>query len=120
MWSLKFGAELPETVTLASAADVVTWMAGDAHEERLPAMASALAELLPGLRFGPMRSRPCIYTRTRSGLPIVDELECGLFVATGGNGRMAKSADAVAALASTLMLEGAWQDEELDSSLFAV
>lgn len=118
-WSIKFGAELPETVTLRSASDVAAWMAGDAHEERLPEMASALGELLPGLRFGPMRSRPCIYTRTPSGLPIVDELEQGLFVATGGNGRMAKSADSVAALATTLALEGEWDDDDLDASLFA-
>ncbi len=119
-WSIKFGVELPDSVVLGSASEVAAWMAGDAHEERRPAMATALRELLPGLRFGPMRSRPCIYTRTATGLPIVDELEPGLVVATGGNGRMAKSADAVAALASTLVLEGTWQDEELDSSLFTV
>jgi glycine/D-amino acid oxidase-like deaminating enzyme len=118
-WSIKFGAELPEIATLGSASDVAAWMAGDAHEERLPEMASALGELLPGLRFGLMRSRPCIYTRTPSGLPIVDELEQGLFIATGGNGRMAKSADAVAALATTLALEGEWDDDDFDASLFA-
>lgn len=119
-WSVKFGAELVETVTLRSASEVAEWMSGEAHAVRLPAMAAALQEMLPGLRFGPMRSRPCIYARTRSGLPIVDEIEPGLFVATGGNGRMAKSADAVAALVSTLVLDGEWVDAELDSSLFAV
>ena len=67
-----------------------------------------------------MRSRPCIYTRTRSGLPIVDELEPGLVVVTGGNGRMAKSADAVAALAVALVIEGAWGDIDFDPTLFAV
>lgn len=118
-WSIKFGAELLASVNLPTSGDVVDWMGGGAHEERLPAMAAGLRELLPGLEFGSMRSRPCIYARTRSGRPIVDELDPGLFVVTGGNGRMAKSADAVAALAATLVVEGQWVDPDLDASLFA-
>jgi sarcosine oxidase len=119
-WSLKFGAELPETIVLKTAGDIADWMTGDAHAERLSAMSSSLQELLPGLDFGPIRSRPCMYTRTSTQLPIVHEVEPGLVVVTGGNGRMAKSADAVAALASTLAAEGTWDDGELDPALFAV
>jgi glycine/D-amino acid oxidase-like deaminating enzyme len=119
-WSIKFGAELPDTLLLSTAADVAEWMGGDVHGERLAAMATALRELLPQLEFGAMRSRPCIYTRTRFGLPIVDELEPGLVVVTGGNGRMAKSADAVAALAVPLVIQGAWGDTDFDPTLFAV
>jgi sarcosine oxidase len=107
-WSIKFGAERPDAVTLPTAPDVADWMGGAAHEERLPAMSSALRELFPDLEFGPIRSRPCIYARTATGLPIIDELQPGLFVAAGGNGRMAKSADAVAALAASLIAEGSW------------
>ncbi len=118
-WSIKFGAELPETIILDTAEDVAGWMGGAAHEERLPAMSSALRELFPTLTFGPTRSRPCIYTRTSTGLPIIDEIEPGLFVVTGGNGRMAKSADAVAALASKLVADGTWDDPELDHTRFA-
>jgi sarcosine oxidase len=119
-WSIKFGAELPETITLSTAAEVASWMGGADHEDRLPAMASALRELFPDLTFGPILSRPCIYTRTPTGLPIIDEIEPGLVVVTGGNGRMAKSADAVAALASRLVIDGEWVDSGLDRSLFAV
>jgi sarcosine oxidase len=117
-WSIKFGAELPETVSLSTAADVADWMGGASHEERLPAMATALRALFPDLVFGAIRSRPCIYTRTPTGLPVIDEIEPGLFVVTGGNGRMAKSADAVAALASQLVAESTWGDTELDHSRF--
>ncbi len=119
-WSIKFGAELPETITLDTADTVAEWMSGEAHAERATPMASALRELLPGLEFGQIRSRPCIYTRTPTGLPIIDEVEPGLFVVAGGNGRMAKSADAVAALAATLLTEAAWSDTELDRAQFAV
>ena len=119
-WSIKFGAELPHTVSLGTAASVAEWMGGDSHEERLPAMAARLGELLPGLQLGPIQSRPCVYTRTLSGLPIVDELGSGRFVVTGGNGRMAKSADAVAGLAAPLVIEGAWRESDLDHSHFAV
>lgn len=118
-WSIKFGAELPGTVTLSTADEVVDWMGGTAHEERLAAMSSALRQLFPALEFGPIGSRPCIYTRTSTGLPLIDEVQPGLFVVTGGNGRMAKCADAVAALASSLLAAGCWSDDELDHSLFA-
>ncbi|MDH3247818.1 MAG: FAD-binding oxidoreductase [Acidimicrobiia bacterium] len=119
-WSLKFGAELPAATRLGNGVDVAEWMGGDAHAERLPAMVAALRGLFPGLGFGHARSRPCIYARTRTGFPIVDELEPGLFVVTGGNGRMAKSADAVAALASMLVIDDGWGDSEFDHSHFAV
>lgn len=118
-WSIKFGAELPATNTLSTAEDVADWMGGAAHGARLPAMSSALRALFPDLEFGAIRSRPCIYTRTPTGLPIIDELEQGLYVVTGGNGRLAKSADAVAALAVPLVTNGLWADEQLDGSLFA-
>lgn len=119
-WSIKFGAEHLTPITLSSADDVADWMGGDAHEGRLPAMAAALREMLPRLEFGAIRSRPCHYARTPSGLPFVDELESGLVVVTGGNGRMAKSADAVAALAVTLVTESTWCDTDFDPTQFTV
>lgn len=119
-WRIKFGAELPHAVVLETAEEVADWMGGDAHRDRLPAMASALRALLPSLDFGPVRSRPCIYTRTPSGLPVVDEIEPNLFAVTGGNGRMAKSAAAVAELALSLVVDGSWADSELDPALFGV
>ena len=32
-------------------------------------------QLIPNLELGPIRSRPCMYTRTSTGLPIVDEFD---------------------------------------------
>lgn len=119
-WSIKFGAELAQAITLESAEAVVEWMSGETHAERAEAMSTALRALLPGIEFGRIRSRPCIYARTPTGLPIIDEVEPALFVVTGGNGRMAKSADAVAALAAALVTDGVWRDEALDHPLFAV
>lgn len=117
-WSIKFGSETDSPV-LAGAEDVADWMRGDAHAERRPAMEAALHSLLPRVEFGPIRSRPCIYARTPSGLPIIDEVAPGLVVASGGNGRMAKSADAVAALAADLVTESTWTDRELPRATFA-
>lgn len=82
-------------------------------------MAASLRALVPGIVFGGIRSRPCIYARTASGLPVIDEIAPGLVVVAGGNGRMAKSADAVAALAAPLTTHGEWSDE-LPHTLFAL
>jgi sarcosine oxidase len=116
-WIVKFGAEADSPV-LGTAGDVADWMRGNAHEVRRPALEAALRALVPGIEFGAIRSRPCMYARTSNGLPIIAEVRPGLTVAAGGNGRMAKSADAVAALAATLVTEGTWTDDELAHDLF--
>ena len=57
-------------------------------------------------------------TDTPSGLPTVDHLAPGLVVAAGGNGYAAKSADAIGALAASLLLAGEWTDAVLDPAPF--
>jgi glycine/D-amino acid oxidase-like deaminating enzyme len=110
-WVLKLGSERSDPVALTNGDDVRDWMCGSEHTARASEMLAALGELLPDLAVSQARTRPCIYARTPTGLPSVDELDAGLFVATGGNGRMAKSADAVAALAVTLAIDGTWDDQ---------
>jgi len=119
-WVIKFGAEARTSQKLDGPEAIAEWMSGTEHRSRLPAMEQALSDLLPSIVFGRIRSRPCIYTKTLSGLPVVDEIEPGLVVVTGGNGRMAKSADAVAGLAVSLVIDGTWDDDELSQELFAV
>lgn len=117
-WAIKFGAEVGASPDLDDSESIVEWMTGTEHRIRLPAMSQALSDLLPPIVFGRIRSRPCVYTRTPTGLPIVDEVADGVVAVTGGNGRMAKSADAVAGLAAALVSSGSW-DDELAPDLFA-
>ena len=118
-WVLELGSETPDPAALPTPEAVRDWMCGTAHNERAAEMLSALSRLLPELRVSRAVTKPCMYTRTASGFPIVDELHPGLFVATGGNGRMAKSADAVAEMAVTLAVDGMW-DHEIPRERFRV
>ena len=86
-------------------------MSGNDHVAGASEMLSGLAQTLPELRVSRGTTKPCLYARTPSGMPIIDELEPGLFVAAGGNGRMAKSADAVAELAVALATDGTWTEQ---------
>ena len=118
-WVLKLGSETPDPAILSPPEAVRDWMTGSEHRERAAEMLSALSRLLPDLKISRATTKPCMYTRTASGFPIVDELQPRLFVATGGNGRMAKSADAVAEMAVALAVDGTW-DHQIPRERFRV
>jgi sarcosine oxidase len=91
----------------------------DAGDDQLPALREVLQDVLPDVRFDAWRSKPCLITDTASGLPYVDRVENGVWVAFGGNGHAAKSSDALGALAARFALEGRWTDAELAAGDFA-
>ncbi len=95
-------------------------MAGTDHERWLPELRGLLEDLVPGVRAEAWTTKPCMITDTASGLPPVDHVAPGLVVAAGGNGYAAKSADAIGALAATLLHEGAWTDPVLAPAPFAL
>ncbi len=75
--------------------------------------------MLPGVDFESFEMKPCLITDTPSGLPYVDQIADDLYVAVGGNGHAAKSADAIGALAAGLVRgAGEWSDDELDRNQF--
>jgi sarcosine oxidase len=106
---LKVGVEtLPET-PLMGGAEMRRWMVGDAPGWRNH-LGEALGRLLPDVAFVGTRVKPCMYARTATGYPIVDHVAEGVVVAAGGNGRAAKSADAIGELATGLALTRSWSD----------
>ena len=54
---------------------------------------------------------------TRSGYPIIDEIEKNFFVSVGGNGSAAKSSDYIGKISSDLILDNEW-DKTVDKNLF--
>lgn len=116
-WSIKFGAESDERHVLATPQSVSRWMETVDLPESKATLEAGLRAMLPDVKFGAIRAVPCMYARTPTHLPIIDEIEPGLFVGGGGNGRMAKSADAVASLVAGLVVSGEWNDP-LDHALF--
>ncbi len=117
---LKLGATLRDWAPLTTGAARRAWMAGTDHERWLPELRGLLEDLVPGVRAEAWTTKPCMITDTASGLPTVDHVAPGLVVAAGGNGYAAKSADAIGALAATLLQEGRWTDPVLDPEPFAL
>ncbi len=115
---LKMGGSWAEAGALTSAEEKRAWMAGNAADEQLASMRTVLTEILPGVRFESFTMKPCLITDTVHGLPYVDQVDDGLFVAVGGNGHAAKSADAIGAVAANLITSGRWADPDLAPSAF--
>jgi len=115
---LKLGATLRSWTPLTTGAQRRAWMSGDAHEDHLEELRGLVEQLVPGVRAVSWSTKPCMITDTPTGLPTVDHLAPGAVLAAGGNGYAAKSADAIGALAATLLLAGTWTDPVLDRDQF--
>jgi sarcosine oxidase len=116
-WYIKLGAETAEDQPLDDEEEVRRWMAGDAASARRDLLVDRLTAMVPEAGFLGFVVKPCIYARTPSRLPIIDHVNPHVVVATGGNGRAAKSADAIGSLAARLALTGEW-DDPLPSTAF--
>lgn len=115
---VKMGGSRAGVPRLETSEQMRAWMTGRSAEDQRPAMESILRTLLPEVAFDDFTMKPCLITDTVHGLPFVDEMEPGLFVAAGGNGHAAKSADAIGALAADLVSTGGWNDPDLDPHAF--
>jgi sarcosine oxidase len=114
---VKLGATR-RTELVLSPAERREWMAGSAHQADLDWLRELLLGVLPGLRAEDWSTKPCLIPYTPTRLPYLEITETGCVMAVGGNGYAAKSADAIGALATGLVLNGAWTDTELDADAF--
>jgi sarcosine oxidase len=120
-------------VPLHSHSDVVNWhrMQGcnaeltEKFESDHQGMLRMVDSLFPGLLAQAIETKgdTCATAHTHNKLPYigqVPEAPKGLFVATGGNGWAAKSADEIGRLAAKSVLAGetGWADQELSSAMF--
>lgn len=105
---LKLGSNAAADQRLGSLAEIQAWMrAGDA-EPISQHQRAALAQLFPQVRFQRFAASRCLISRTPSGLPYIDQIGERSFVALGGNGAAAKSADSLGELAARLVLGQPW------------
>jgi sarcosine oxidase len=116
-WYLKIGVEPAEDVVLHGDGAVDDWMRSDADAWRFD-LEAALSRFIPSIEFARVEVSPCIYSRTARRHPIIHHVAPNIVVAAGGNGRAAKSADAIGALAAALVIEGTWSDP-LDRAVFS-
>lgn len=116
---LKMGGSDSSAGTFTTNDEKHAWMSGHQADAQLDEMRELVQSVLPDQEFLSWHMKPCLITDTASGLPYVDEIDDGLFVALGGNGHAAKSSDALGALAASLMAEGSWRDIQLEAQAFA-
>lgn len=117
-WYVKIGGSIPDAAALETVEETREWMSGSDADDQLVWLQTMLESVLPGVPFASFAAKPCLITDTAHGLPYVDEVEERLFVAVGGNGHAAKSADAIGGLAADLVMAGEWQDDVLDPLAF--
>ncbi len=117
-WYVKLGAELVPERELADAAAIDAWMRTEDPDWRRY-LEGWLPQLLPDVEVRSTALKHCVYAMTPTGYPIVDRLTDRVVVAAGGNGRAAKSSDAIGALAVGLVDSAVWSDP-LPAGTFAL
>lgn len=118
-WYIKMGGSHIDAAVFDDLSQAAQWMSSNQCDERLDLMREVLTSVAPDVKFDSWLMKPCLVTDTASGLPYIDQITDDLFVAVGGNGHSAKSADGIGALAASLVQLGEWTDPELDAHLFA-
>ncbi len=104
---LKLGAETGDDQVLSTREELNEWMRFGDSERHHGSFRELLSSLLPDLPLENTTMKRCLIAYTAHGLPYVDEIDDNVFVGVGGNGRGAKSSDAIGAAAADLAL-GSW------------
>lgn len=115
---VKIGGSIVGVGGMETADEKRAWMSGPAADQQLSRLRTMLETVMPGVAFGGFSAKPCLITDTAHGLPYLDQVDEGLFVAVGGNGHAAKSSDAIGALAAGFVATGEWPDAALDRASF--
>ncbi len=109
---LKWGANTVADRWLGSVAEVRSWYRGGDSDGAITMMRPSMEATFPGLRPMAWHSHRCAITYTNHALPYIDALVPGsTYLAVGGNGRSAKWAEPLGALAASLVAEDRWTDE---------
>lgn len=106
---LKAGADTARDLTMTTRAEMNAWMRAGRSDDSSSAFEEVMRAILPSLRIEETLTKRCLITYTAHGLPYIDEIDANVFVAVGGNGRGAKSSDAIGRAAAALSL-GNWDD----------
>jgi sarcosine oxidase len=106
---LKAGADTSADLSLTTREKMNEWMRNGPSDPFARDFDEVIRAVLPTLPIVETHTKRCLITYTAHGLPYIDQVEPGLFVALGGNGRGAKSSDAIGRAAAALAL-GNWDD----------
>ncbi len=107
-WYLKLGSNAADDRILTTHETIVAWMRHGDTTYASNAQTRAIRQLFPQTAFGRFAAKRCMISRTPHGLPYIDRLTERVTVAAGCNGSAAKSADAIAELATLVVCGADW------------
>ena len=100
---IKIGANDSQDPDLTTGDELREWFRSEGSSRSAKGLKETLLQLLPGLAPKSYVTRPCAVTFTATGRPTIDRLSKRVFIAVGGNGSAAKSADEIGRLAACLV-----------------
>ena len=117
---LKWGANTLADRWVNSSEDIDSWDRQGNSDQIINSVKQSMENTYPGLRVKKWHTNRCVITYTSHGLPYIDSLVGNkVYAAIGGNGRSAKWAAPLGALAASLVVEEKWKDS-LPSDRFKV
>ncbi len=116
---LKVGGSATALEVADDVADIESWFRSGGSTTEAAALLHSLGDLLPDAHIVSSDHKPCVMTYTPNELPFVGQVDDGIVVALGGNGSAAKSSDEIGRLATTLLSNGGWVDEDIEAASLA-
>jgi sarcosine oxidase len=108
---LKWGANTIHDRWVVEPADIANWYRNGDSDAAIPTVRPSMEDTFPGLEVLGWQTQRCVVAYTGHGMPYIDALVPGkVYLAIGGNGRSAKWADPLGALAASLVEAGEWVD----------
>lgn len=108
-WYVKVSGSSLLQNPLETRSEITAWVRTGGNAADLDETRELLAELLPGVAFRSMRTRPCLVCATPSDRPYIDWADDRTVVLVEGE-RGAMAADEIGRLAAGLALDGQWRD----------
>ena len=107
---LKIGIGSTSDKKLNSRSELIEWFQGTGSENNFRDFREYISELIPPLKDSKnWHTKSCAVTQTVTGLPYIDYVyDDRILVATGGNGKAAKSADDWGWVAAQLAVNNDW------------
>lgn len=105
----KIGGTLHTPVYLHTPEEIRGWFHTTGNPIESAALHEVLLNMIPGLQPLSFQTRPCVVTYTAHEYPYVDQFDDGqIFLAAGGCGSSAKSANEIGHIAARLVAKGRW------------
>jgi sarcosine oxidase len=118
---IKIGGDCEPVKEAHTAGELGAWFRAGGDVTEAANLKAVLLDVIPHLSAVSFLHKPCVVTYTSTNRPFIDQIDDGLYVATGGCGAAAKSSNEIGRLSARLVHTGSWKEEtELDEKDFRV